>query len=461
MKIIQRNMRKVKELLTVLFFNAVINGENCTSMSPSAVKFSFKSGKNITGNWNAQVHLQHAVLPSLIEPWEVDMKQDIEQCKGIEYILSWLIFQSKQSTVRGPSMSFHNLERKLGYEYIPGLGYYKFHTDLKTWFEARDSCEQEGARLAVMNSDKEVNLLLHFWTPHPKIGDYTDWRKDWAYIGIHDNYDEGEYVTIFGDHLNATGYTKWLSGQPNGGVNENCGVMQRTTNLLARIATSMRKLLVFFMVLAINTICKGERCNSLHPSSVKFSLKSEKNSTGNWCAQVQFQHAVHPNLPGPWEIDMEQVTEKCNELEYITIMANISGYELIPKLGYYKFHSEVKSWFEASDKCVQEGAHLLVINSDSEASAVMHFWTSHPKIANYKDWKNDWAHIGFHDRFVEGEYVTIFGDYLNATGYSKWYPGQPNTGVHENCGCIDRSAILLGDVACHVPLAFFCERELQ
>jgi hypothetical protein len=85
------------------------------------------------------------------------------------------------------------------------------------------------------------------------------------------------------------------------------------------------------------------------------------------------------------------------------------GYELIPGLGKYKFHSEVKTWHEARNICALEDAHLVIINSQREANALLHFWVPYPKIFN--DWRNDWAHIGFHDQHVEGEYVTIFGKF--------------------------------------------------
>jgi hypothetical protein len=83
------------------------------------------------------------------------------------------------------------------------------------------------------------------------------------------------------------------------------------------------------------------------------------------------------------------------------------GYELIPGLGKYKFHSEAKTWHEARDICALEDAHLVIINSKREANALLHFWVPFPKMFN--DWRNYWAHAGFHDEYVEGEYVTIFG----------------------------------------------------
>jgi hypothetical protein len=82
------------------------------------------------------------------------------------------------------------------YELVPGLGYYKFHTSGKTWRDARDVCVQEGTHLLILNSEKEAGVIRSIWKRHPKVLD--GWRNDCAYIGIHDEYTEGEYITLFG-----------------------------------------------------------------------------------------------------------------------------------------------------------------------------------------------------------------------------------------------------------------------
>jgi hypothetical protein len=83
------------------------------------------------------------------------------------------------------------------YELVPGLGYYKFHTDIKTWDNARKVCENEGAHLAVINSLTEAKSLPSIW-----IRDiFNDWRKDAAYIGIWDPEGNGEFVTIFSKYF--------------------------------------------------------------------------------------------------------------------------------------------------------------------------------------------------------------------------------------------------------------------
>ena len=51
-----------------------------------------------------------------------------------------------------------------------------------------------------------------------------------AYVGIHDLYQEGEWVTIFGEPLASTGYASWSptywGGQPdNMQGRQNCGAV--------------------------------------------------------------------------------------------------------------------------------------------------------------------------------------------------------------------------------------------
>jgi hypothetical protein len=83
------------------------------------------------------------------------------------------------------------------YELLPELGYYKFHTDIKTWDKAQDVCENEGAHLAVINSLTEAKSLPSIWIRNL----FNDWRKDAAYIGTWDPKGNGEFVTIFSKYF--------------------------------------------------------------------------------------------------------------------------------------------------------------------------------------------------------------------------------------------------------------------
>ena len=96
-----------------------------------------------------------------------------------------------------------------------------------------------------------------------------------------------------------------------------------------------------------------------------------------------------------------------------------SDYGFIAGLGYYKFHPELKTWFMARDICEQEGSHLVVLNSQREASELIQLWKKHPHITSCS--QNDWAHAGFHDLNTEGEYVTVKGKNLLGKQNTQYY----------------------------------------
>jgi hypothetical protein len=80
-----------------------------------------------------------------------------------------------------------------GYELHRGVGYYKIHTELKTWHEAHQICAQEGAHLAIVNSEEESKVLQSLFGPVA-----AKLKVTWAFIGFHDLYNEGRYLTVFG-----------------------------------------------------------------------------------------------------------------------------------------------------------------------------------------------------------------------------------------------------------------------
>ena len=77
-----------------------------------------------------------------------------------------------------------------GYELITDLGYYKIHNLSKTWFEARNICEEEGAHLYVFKTKEEAEAVNELLKKHGKTG-----TAYW--IGVHDQFKEGNYVTLF------------------------------------------------------------------------------------------------------------------------------------------------------------------------------------------------------------------------------------------------------------------------
>jgi hypothetical protein len=77
------------------------------------------------------------------------------------------------------------------------MGYYKFHSIGLTWREALHACAQEGAHLAIINSQEEANLIKGLYAMHPKVQNSTD--NNHAFLGYHDFYTEGQFETIFGN----------------------------------------------------------------------------------------------------------------------------------------------------------------------------------------------------------------------------------------------------------------------
>ncbi|EFN70007.1 Hemolymph lipopolysaccharide-binding protein [Camponotus floridanus] len=115
------------------------------------------------------------------------------------------------------------------YRYTMGMGAHKIHTRAATWNEARKLCNEEGGHLAIINSIAEEHVLLEIFNQSgPVMGAAY---PDEAFLGIHDLYKEGEWVTLLGDSLARTGYTRWSDkwgGQPdNGGGKQHCGALMK------------------------------------------------------------------------------------------------------------------------------------------------------------------------------------------------------------------------------------------
>jgi hypothetical protein len=83
--------------------------------------------------------------------------------------------------------------RAPGYELHRGVGYYKIHSEPKKWHEARQICAQEGGHLAIINSEEESKVLQSIFAPVA-----AKLKGVWAFVGFHDLYNEGQYLTVFG-----------------------------------------------------------------------------------------------------------------------------------------------------------------------------------------------------------------------------------------------------------------------
>ncbi|EFN88914.1 hemolymph lipopolysaccharide-binding protein [Harpegnathos saltator] len=115
------------------------------------------------------------------------------------------------------------------YHYSGGIGAHKLHTRAVTWNDARKICNEEGGHLAIINSVAEAHVLLEIFNHSGPIKGAV--YPDEAFLGVHDLYKEGDWVTVLGDSLAKTGYTRWSDkwgGQPdNGGGRQHCGALMK------------------------------------------------------------------------------------------------------------------------------------------------------------------------------------------------------------------------------------------
>lgn len=109
--------------------------------------------------------------------------------------------------------------------YTPGIGFHKINRYAETWRHARHICEEQGADLAIINSEREalaVGRLIDESYPHFESSDPT-----YVLLGFNDIHEDGKYVTIDGRSLKKAGYEKWAPGKPNkeGDRGDSCGSM--------------------------------------------------------------------------------------------------------------------------------------------------------------------------------------------------------------------------------------------
>ncbi|PNF32648.1 hypothetical protein B7P43_G15057 [Cryptotermes secundus] len=144
-----------------------------------------------------------------------------------------------------------------------------------------------------------------------------------------------------------------------------------------------------------------------------------------------------------------------------------TGYIYFPGGGYYRLaYKRPIIWAEARRNCQQEGASLAVVNSQQEAENLRTLYLDYgPNNADLQFFAsnttqvpvaNATVHIGIHDIFIEGEYLTVRSEPLIATGFVRWKPGFPIGDEQNNCGAFDTAKYIL-DGPCDAKLPYICE----
>ncbi|XP_068084793.1 hemolymph lipopolysaccharide-binding protein-like [Anabrus simplex] len=173
----------------------------------------------------------------------------------------------------------------------------------------------------------------------------------------------------------------------------------------------MRVLVVLSMVLAAVTIAEATEVSN----TVSVSIRGRTNQTGHRITEFEISYDRVDGIRGktvPWQLDMEQGVQAGSR--YLLARLSVKpvptlDYLFFPLLGRYKFHTLVKTWSEAYDICEQEGAHLAVINSDTEANVLMELYKHSPKAKGASQGDN--IYVGCNDIVTEGKFVTVFGEY--------------------------------------------------
>ncbi|XP_046411995.1 macrophage mannose receptor 1-like [Neodiprion fabricii] len=354
-------------------------------------------------------------------------------------------FQGNQNSVLVPEINRRRREMGLSennvkrsdYNYTPGIGGHKFHTKAATWNEARKVCESEGAHLAIVNSAREAEVIGNLFTKSgPHFGSKD---SNYAHIGFHDLYEEGEFVTIDGKSLATVGFYEWKDGEPNNhGNNENCGSVYKMGQLndidCAKSVAFVCELPDISRIVVIGAIF-------LALAATVKQLQVDATTNGVLLVAIPLQTA---NDTAPCLVRGQSSSKKRDDYTYVH------------GLGGYKLHTRATTWVEARLICQEEGGHLAVINSVAEADAVSQVFKNAERITG-SGYLND-AFIGFHDLYREGEYVTIHGESLEKAGYDLWHTNQPNNlNNNQNCGGIHDNG-RLNDLPCKGQLfGFICE----
>jgi hypothetical protein len=228
--------------------------------------------------------------------------------------------------------------------------------------------------------------------------------------------------------------------------------------------------LQLIVVCAFVCLACGQSCPSQQQTSAKFTVRSQRNQTGHWISQVMIEQGAANNTvtTSPWTAEVEHNTASCNGVESVQLVATLTapplrapGYELHRGVGYYKIHSDPKTWHEARLFCAQEGGHLAIINSEEESKVLQSMFA--PVAAKLK---GVWVFIGFHDLYNEGQYLTVFDEPLSSSGFYRWASsnqpdnaGGNDTMPGEDCGSMHTNGGL-NDLHCSARVPFICEQEL-
>ncbi|KAI8438363.1 hypothetical protein MSG28_010921 [Choristoneura fumiferana] len=324
--------------------------------------------------------------------------------------------------------------------------FYRLNDIATDWGQARKICEAEGSTLLIPSSLTEVEnlkLLISNMKAH-----FTA-----IFIGVHDQFAHGEYVTVKGYPIKDTILELlWAEGSPdNLNNNESCVVMTREGLLDDRPCDDIYPFVckVFGNETEYSEDCYSfdlgqslEEAGYASWSPLKQDLTTDEPQHCGAISRTGFLKVTWCDMPAMFLC--EKPGSQTFRNDYMWAQAFKT---------FYRLHDLATNWAQARQICEAEGTNLLVPHSLEEMDNLKLL------ISNMK------AHftaifIGVHDQFAHGEYVTLQGQSLDEAGYSSWSPIKQDLSTTEpqHCGAISRSGFLKV-TWCDMPAMFLCEKR--
>ncbi|XP_076378566.1 hemolymph lipopolysaccharide-binding protein-like [Megalopta genalis] len=129
-------------------------------------------------------------------------------------------------------------------------------------------------------------------------------------------------------------------------------------------------------------------------------------------------------------------------------------YVVTPGIGAHKIHRNRVTWNEARKICMEEGAHLAVLDS-AKKEAQFQKWIDKETVVGL------W--LGFHDLFENGTWITVTGQFVDTLEYQPWSIGQPRSNYDKHCAMlfeIDGRGGGASTFKCKYRVMFICEINL-
>nr|AAV91450.1 lectin 3 [Lonomia obliqua] len=225
-------------------------------------------------------------------------------------------------------------------------------------------------------------------------------KKNGVYTGIHGTVSKGDFHSIDGIPISEISL-QWLAGDPNNAGNNEYCIIYHANGQAADVDCS-------------------------RPFPFICYKKHSKDMRITECGTIDTEYKL------------DKRTNKC-----------------------YKFHHIGRPYWVSAEVCSAEGAHLAIINNDTEAEVLRELFAKYPAESLAVSY-HDAIRLGFYNWNDESNYFgTLHGQSLKEAGYEKWARNQPtfhHGGSPQKCGGMFRSA-LFDDTNCEDNLAFVCEKD--